>query len=452
MLKILILNSNNCQLSGDRGVALSLFTEFKIRHPEQYHIRMRMRGNWWDGTVEYINKEGVFKIGLLPQVYEAAKKLTDEVKIIDKRPPIGVVPKVPKVVGGLTLRDRQVESLNKLLHNTVGGVPFLICAGDYSVNFGKTLLFCAIHEAFKRKKRTILLLNDSDLFNQFKGEIPNLLPGEDITFVRGGKVTNWGNFIVAMVPSLAQNLKTYADELNQCEITLIDEADIIDNKTWTSVITHLYNTQVRIGLSGTLYMSQLKKKIIHNTNIMQFIGPKVDEVKLIETIKAGTSTNVAIKGVIVDYPVDDWKKTYLEEFEDNVVNHKSAKEASYLRFKYNLKYKRLPAVIVTKYIAQCEGLYKFYQKKLGKKFRIAYVHHDVKNRKQIFEDFREGKIDILISTLIIARGKNLPTIQYLQNAASGKSQEKSIQILGRLVRKHVDKDKGFMDDLIYPGR
>lgn len=103
------------------------------------------------------------------------------------------------------------------------------------------------------------MLNDSDLFKQFKREIPPLLPGEDIVFVQGGKVNRWGNFNVAMVQSVSQNIKKYQYELTKIGIVLIDEADIIDNKTYKNVIEHLYNTQVRIGLSGTLYMSKLKK-------------------------------------------------------------------------------------------------------------------------------------------------------------------------------------------------
>ena len=76
-------------------------------------------------------------------------------------------------------------------------------------------------------------------------------------------------------------------------------------------------------------------------------------------------------------------------------------------------------LIVTKFIDQCELLYKFYEKKnqeLKLNYKISFVHHKTSNRNQILDDFRKGKIDILISTLIIARGKNFPTLQYLQNS------------------------------------
>lgn len=45
------------------------------------------------------------------------------------------------------------------------------------------------------------------------------------------------------------------------------------------------------------------------------------------------------------------------------------------------------------------------------------------------KDFREGKIDILVSTTIIARGKNFPKLRYLLNAASMDSQENQFSSL-----------------------
>lgn len=70
-------------------------------------------------------------------------------------------------------------------------------------------------------------------------------------------------------------------------MVLIDEADVIDNKTYKTVIQHLYNSRIRVGLSGTIYMSNQKKKLIHNLNIMSFIGDKVNQIKLSDMIEKG---------------------------------------------------------------------------------------------------------------------------------------------------------------------
>lgn len=458
MVTITILNGNICQLEGPTRILLQLYDKFKIKHPNAWHIRMYQGSNSkWDGYIKYISDSGRFKIGLLPKIYDSCIELNQKVKIIDNRPKLegkSLRPVIPNTCGELTLFPRQKKALRKLLFNKVGNFPFNICAGDLSVGFGKSLLFCAIHQAYNRKLKTILLLNDADLFNQFKREIPPLLPGEDISFVQGSSKKNrFGNFTVAMVQSLSRNLRQYQYLLSTIDICLIDEADVIDNKTYQNVITHLYNSRIRIGLSGTIYMSKLKKDLVHNMNIMSFIGEKVDTVKIKDQIKSGRATPVIVKMVPVDIK-DSLSIDYNTQYDEAITSNRDSYLASWKRAMFNAYYGRFPMLIVTKFINHCEELYKFYahkNKKMGNPYKIAHVDHTTKNRKQILEDFRNGKIDILISTTIISRGKNFPTLKYLQNTASMDSNEKSIQILGRLVRKHESKTKAYLDDLVFPG-
>ena len=454
MVTITILNGNICELEGPRRVLLQLYSEYKIKHPNAWHIQMYQKGRYkWDGYIKYISDSGRFKIGLLPSIHNSAIKLGQKVKIIDRRPPLSISPVIPHKCGELTLYPRQKKALEKLLFNKVGDIPFNICTGDLAVGLGKTLLFCAIHQAFSRKLKTILLLNDADLFNQFKREIPPLLPGEDISFIQGSSKKNrFGQFNVAMVQSLSRNLRNYQYQLSTIDICLIDEADLLDNKTYKGVIEHLYNARIRIGLSGTIYMSKLKKDLVHNMNIKSFIGEKVDTVKIIDQIKSGRATPVIVKMIPLRWPV--YSIDYTEQYKEVITDNPVAWKYSWDRAMYNAKYDRFPMLIVTKFIDHCENLYHFYEdqnKKIGNKYRIAYVHHETSNRKQILEDFRTGKIDILISTTIISRGKNFPTLRYLQNTASMDSNEKAIQILGRLVRKHESKSKAYLDDFIFPG-
>lgn len=440
-------------MDGDRKAEMKLYEIFRVKHPGAWHIMMYQRGKTkWDGHIKYISDSGRFKIGLLPKVVEEAKKLGQKVKIVDKRAPIPE-PKISKRLGDMKLYPRQIEALHKLLYNEVEGVRFNVCAGDLAVGFGKSLLFASIHKAYQNKLRTILLLNDSDLFNQFKREIPPMLPGIDVQFIQGSKVTHWGDFNVAMVQSISRNIKTYQWDLSQIDICLIDEADIIDNKTYKVVIEHLYNSRIRIGLSGTLYMSKLKKDLMHNMNVMSFIGEKVDTVKLVDQMKAGRATPVVVKMIESRIP-DLGKMNYPDEYAATITNNKVAYAESFNRAMYNARYHRFPMLIVTKFIDHCEQLYKYYQeqnKKLGLNLKIAFVHHETKNRTQILEKFRKGELDILISTTIISRGKNFPTLRYLQNTASMDSNEKAIQILGRLVRQSEGKNKAYLDDIMFKG-
>ena len=454
MVEIVIKNCNQCELHGSRKELIKLYEKFRIKHPNAWHIlRYQRTKNKWDGYIKYISDTGTFKIGLLPIIYKTAKSFGFKVKVVDNRIIPDIKPKIPTKLGDKSLYPRQIQAIKTLLNNKVGGVPFLICAGDYSVGFGKTLLFCALYKSFEGKLPTILLLNDSDLFNQFKREIPQLLPDEDISFIQGSKNNRWGKFNIAMVQSVSRNLKLFQSKLLDIRMVLIDEADVIDNKTYQSVISHLYNSYIRIGLSGTLYMSDRKKYLVHNMNIRQFIGDMVDQVKLSEQIKTGRATKVVVKMIYTNIG-EKGELDYQKEYNNTVIRNKESYNISFSRMLFNYNYQRTPMIILTKFIDHCENLYKYYTnriKKLGLPLRVAYLHHEVKNRDKILDDVRNGKIDILISTTVIARGKNIPQLQYLQNIASMDSQEKSIQILGRLVRKHESKNKTYLDDFVFNG-
>lgn len=453
-IRIDIINCNQCVLDGPLVVLNKLYKEFEFKHPNAWHIQLSGRTSW-DGLVHYINERGKFKIGFLPLIYNRLKELGHNVTITDYRPEIGIKPVIPQFIGQLEIRERQKAVLEAILNNKVGKLPFYIGVQDLSVNFGKSLVMAALHLAFKGKLKTLLLTNDKDWLEQSKDEFPKLLPSTPISFIQGAKVTEWSDFNIGMVQSISRNIGIYQRELSKIDIVLVDECDLSDNKTYKTVIEHLWNTRVRIGLSGTVYLSKLKKDLLHNMNIMQFLGPRVTEVRLSETIESGDSTKVIVKIVPSGYNEEKKKLGYYpDEYDAIITNNKSSYRLSYNRAMYNFNKGRKPMIIVTKYIKHCELLYKFYKRRLDPSISIAYVHSSVpdKIRNKIIKDFREGKIDILISNSFISRGKNFPLLRYLQNTASMDSNEKTLQILGRLVRTHSSKDIAYLDDIAYNGK
>lgn len=320
-----------------------------------------------------------------------------------------------------------------------------------------TLVMTALYLSFKRKLKTLLITNDSDWLNQAKREFKDYLPDEQITFVQGSKVTNWSNFSIGMIQSISRNIKKYQNELSKIDMVLVDEADLGGSKSYQTVLTHLYNTRVRIGLSGTIYMSKLAKDKLKNMNLRAFFGDIIAQFKLSESIKKGYSTDTVVKMVNTKPWFGNYESSsheYSEIYKDMITDNNMAHKIILDRLEYNISYGRLPALIVCKFIKHAENIYKYLKKFLDKKYNIAVVHVETKDkeRRDIMERFRQGKIDILVSTTIIARGKNFPLLRYMINAADMDSQEKNIQFLGRLVRTHEGKDKAYLDDIHYPGK
>lgn len=453
MSRIIINNCNECTLDIPQKKALKLYEELSIKHPNAFYLRGRIKG--WDGKVHFLNKYGKFKIGMLPRVYQWCKDNGLNVELVDKRLPIPKAKAVEKV-GKFKLRDEQFKVLQSVINNNLGGVPYYIGVLDLNVGFGKTLIMSALYYSFGKKLRTLLITNDSDWLQQAKSEFKEYLPGEDITFVQGSKVTNWSNFSIGMVQSISRNIKTYQRELAKVDMVLVDEADLAGSKSYQSVLSHLYNTRVRLGLSGTIYVSQLKKDQLKNMNLEAYFGQKISEFRLKDSIKKGYSTKVVVKLVDTEpwyiSPENgprDYKTEYDNFITENVYGYKCVLD----RLNKSIKYGNLPALIVCKHIKHCENLYKYIFSALDGKYKIACVHvnTDRAKRDSIMKRFREGDIDILISTTITSRGKNFPKLRYMVNAAGMSSEEKTIQFLGRLVRLFEGKDKVYLDDIQYNG-
>lgn len=457
MTRLIIKNCNEVELDISQKYGTKLYDEMSVRHPNAFYLRRTIKN--WDGKVHFVSKYGRFKIGLLPRVYKKLKEYGLKVEIIDQRRGIIIPKKVVTRVGKYKLRPEQVDALKAITGYKVGGIPFQVGVIDATVNFGKSLLMSALYYSFGKRLKTLLITNDSDWFNQSKEEFKDYVPDEKVTFIQGSKVEGWTGFNIGMVQSISRNIKKYQSELAQIDMVLVDEADLAGSKMYQTVLTHLYNTRVRLGLSGTIYMSGLKKDLLKNMNLESFFGLRMYEFRLADSIKAGYSTKTIVK--LID--TTPWYKymksgestegSYKEIYDRVITDNIYGREVIHDRMRFNLKYGRLPALVVCKHIAHAENLYKYLKIMLDASLNIACVHVNTpdKQRRKIMQEFRAGNIDILVSTTIIARGKNFPKLRYMINAAGMNSQEKSIQFLGRLVRTFEGKDRVYLDDIQYQG-
>jgi len=452
---LISINNNKCRLQGGAIQLKAIQKDFKIRNPNAFFIRKKCsmeRG--WDGMINYITDSYYFKIGLLRQVCNWFDEHKVKYEFEDNRRPFDIKPKVPKQIGEISLtgdRQYQYDSIKALVDNNINGLPYNMGVMDAATNAGKTIIMAGIYLAYKRNIPAIVLLKDGDLFNQFLKEIPELIGKEDFGYVRG-KDIKWNKFTIVMVQTISRDIKKYQNELTKFGMALVDEADEADSKSYKDIITRLYNCSIRVGLSGSIYMSKLAKDKPKNQNLRSFFGEVLIKITKKDMVEMGHSTPVIVK----IHPGSDFKPIkgdFQLEYQTNITNNTNRAIKGLELLKHNIKFGRLPALIICRYHEHINLLYEIYEKALGKKYVVRYVHGgtETKYRKKLLEDFRVGKIDILISSFIIKRGKNHPLIKYIQNAAASDSQETISQIMGRGERKHESKKKYHLDDFMDEG-
>lgn len=449
MDKVVIeLNNNKFKISGPLKILNNIDKAFAIRNPNAFHIR-RYMGKGWDGKQHYLTESGYMKTGLFPNLISYLETNNIKYQIDDYRFKLeqGII---PDKIGDNTPRDYQVKAIESIINNEVGGIHFPMGVINAATNAGKTTIAAGIYLAYQRNLNALILVNDGDLYNQFLEELPKLVGQEDFGYVRG-KTVKWGKFTLGMVQSISQNIQRFQYELSKFQICLVDEADLADNKTYKKVIEKLYNSNIRVGLSGTIYMSKLAKDKLKNENLRCFFSNEVFKITKEEMIKKGHSTNIVIK--IVQGNTQEVKGLdFKSEYNQLIVHNNDRHLKSLDRAIFNIKHGRIPMLIVCQFHEHIDNLYKVYKDKLGDKYSIEKVYHTTKDRKEIFARFRKGEINILISSFIVKRGKNFPLLRYLQNASGSDSNETISQLMGRLERKHESKKLAYMDDLFDEGR
>ena len=154
-------------------------------------------------------------------------------------------------------REYQGVGIQAFIDNKVGDIHFPIAVFNAATNAGKTLLMAGIWLAYQKKIPALVLLNDGDLYEQFKREIPELVGEENFGYVRG-KEAKWANFTIVMVQTLSQKIHIYKTQLLKYGITFIDECDLANNKTYKTVLQACKSANVRVSLSGSIFLSNLK--------------------------------------------------------------------------------------------------------------------------------------------------------------------------------------------------
>lgn len=430
------INTTKCRLVGSTRIILKLRTLTRIRHPNAYHLRMNghvPRG--WDGFNYNITDAGYFSTGILDRVHRLLTEMGEPIILIDNRPSL------PKIsinfdIPNLTPFPHQVAAVKSVLEAKLGTLHYPSGLLDCATNSGKTYICAAIAKSVPEEK-VLLLLNQSDLYNDALVEMEKFLGPGQVGYMRGNDL-KWGNFMVCMVPTLANRLKvsTVQKELLKYKVVLFDECDTATSKTSTIVVSALWNAPIKIGLSGSINKHKDKNK---NLAVEKLFGPVRYIVTNEELIAAKVSSPLKITILDGSKRAKQYA-TIREEYDGGIIKCKARNTRILKKIIHAAKAGGLPLLIICKEHRHLDILYKRVVEKLGLVYRISKVHHKTPDRSAIQKAFASGEIDILVGTYILKRGKNFPSMKTIINASAGASVSTVLQIIGRALRRSDTKE------------
>jgi len=443
--KLHILDEVNVKFEGlDPVTRRKMVSALKFMVPYAFHLPAYKLGRW-DGTVSFATIGGATYLNLLDQVLPVVQASGYEISLVDHRKEYDFRfekitadvfahkqwPKGhPAEFEPIRLRDYQVEVINLFLDNLQG-------IQEIATGAGKSLITAALSYFCEPYGRTIVIVPNKQLVEQTEADYKNL--GLDVGVFYGGRkeydkthtISTWQSLSIFSKKSRAgmidKSEETIKEWLSDVACVIVDEAHSAKAKELKDLLTGPFaKTPIRWGLTGTI-----PKEKFDAYHLYASIGPVVASLSAKELQDIGVLSNLDIEVLQMkdSKAFKSWQEEnkYLVETKDRL---------DWIADKiYEVSQTGNTLVLFNK-IATGEYL----KSKIENSVFISGTM-DTKIRKEHYDDVNDSNNMVILATSgVAAVGINVPRIYNLILIEPGKSFIRTIQSIGRGIRKAKDKD------------
>lgn len=377
-----------------------------------------------------------FYTGLIPKIKEFCDDQNIKVEISGEQ--LRLEQECEPNLPGIVFRKDQLYLIKRAIEEQRGIVKA-------ATGSGKTLLQLGIISAFPSSK-VLLLAHTVTITAQTYGELKKYGFENDITILGGGNKTFdlSKRILVSTVQSfLKQDLVALSAEF---EIIIIDEAHHVvkADGNYGKVLSNLLSP-IRLGFTATLPDSVDKKLALEG-----LLGIVVGELSIQEAVEKNILATPKIK-LIKSEPIHTLSnlRKYADVYNAGIVNNKSRNHRILVETKkYNEQGKSV--LIMVTQIAHGDNLMLMARKEFG--LDLPFVQGSVPSdeREKIKQNLISKKIMAVIASVVWCEGVDIPTLDCLINAGSGKSEIKVLQSVGRSLRRAVGKEEAVIVDFFDP--
>jgi superfamily II DNA or RNA helicase len=426
-----------------------------------YKFHPRFKARIWNGKISFYDIRGhLYPIGLLPQIYECAKKFNYQVKLnfsVDKLsnivPDVEIDEFAEKIFKeDFVLRDYQFNAIKASLENKRGVCLSATASGKSAMIY---TIFRYLTERLGKKKTMLIVPNTSlveQMFSDFidygwldiNKHVTKLYAGRKPDFSKPILITTW--------QSIYKQPESFFKDF---DAVLIDECQSAKSMSISSVMKKCKKADYRLGFTGTLPTEKADEM-----NIKSSLGPVIFELKSKELIDKGVLSMIYIANILLRYPEEvvavQKGRSYPEEvrFIETYTNRNKAFDFvfSHIKDKQN-------TLILCNHLEHLSQMETYLKTNLDKKYIIYIISGEIKTQER--EDIRrlmeKGENLILLASYgTMSAGVNIKRIHNVIFASSSKSKIRVLQSIGRGLRKHESKDCvvlwDLIDDLTYEKR
>jgi len=334
----------------------------------------------------------------------------------------------------MQLRNYQHECLSCIENSEDKKILVVLPTGT-----GKTIIFSHLPKIYP-EARFLIIAHREELIFQTYAKMKQINPNKIIGIEKAELTTDENSSIVIGSIQTLQN-KGRLKKLGKFDILIIDEAHHSTAKTYMSLIRSVRAKKV-IGFTATpkrtdnVGLNAVYKNMVYKKNLIEMVNEK-----WLCQLKA---MRIYVK----------WEKNVKErngDFDNKDLAHEMSHEINNQQIAETIKKfakKRKKIIVFAVNVAHAKLLSEYIRKSTGRKTEFIYGNMGKDKRREIINDFRNGKIEILVNCMILTEGFDEPGIDCVVMARPTRSEILYQQMIGRGTRLNKGKKNLLIIDVV----
>lgn len=452
--KIVYVNESFLRVDCEFDVAKTINDHFTL-YPNGYQWDKRYRAGIWDGKVRLFRlNEHKLYVGLLQKLVNFLTKLNISFSVDPRLRRAKTnfseaeIQKfiATKMKSKLENRPYQIWSVQKALEKNR-------CVLVSPTASGKSFILYVMMNIllYLNKKRKILLIVPSiglveQMFYDFVEYASNLCDySKYMQKIFGGQSKDIERPITI---STWQSLQDMPEEyFEQFNAVLVDEchSGTDDSKTVTRILCNCINAKYRIGVTGTLDCSN-----VHELVLEGIFGPTYQFVTTKQLIDQNYLSPLIIKTLMLKYPKEECQLVHEFQYQTEMKYIRDHMRRHQFMINFVSNFKKENALVLFRRIEFGKSLFDKLKAR-NPKDNIFFVFGGtpVEDREQVRKITEQYKnVTIIASYGVFSTGVNIKNLPNVIFAEPMKSKIKVLQSIGRGLRKHKDKSKLKIYDIV----
>jgi len=448
----IILGNVNCRIVGniEEHIRLELDGQMSYRMAG-YEFMMYKSNNFggWDGRFRLFQKNKTFPIGLLSLAKSILDKNSIDYVVQDNRDSVLYGSPLDMQSDDFIPRDYQLDILEKALEFGSGIVRSATGSGKTAV----IAMLCA-----KYNVSTIVYVIGIELLYQMKDTIEELY-GIECGLVGGGHCDPSKKVTIMTVWSAMSafdkkckvidndstqdsarknkklNKRLIVEKVRGAELIVIDECQYAASETVQFLHKESRSARHRFLFSGTPWRDSGDDILIESVG-----GPKFYDLNATKLIDSGYLVPPEIHFINVPSLRGVGSK-YHDVYKNYIVENKERNDLICNAAKKLVKSGKKVLILVVRV-----GHGNILAEELGDEFRVEFLDgkRSGADRMSAIDSMKSGELDILVASKIFDQGVDIPELDALILAGSGKSSGRALQRIGRVIRTNPGKSRAIV--------